>query len=193
MKISPRLLIALVLTWPAAPLVAQNNLPTTFPTTQIARMDAASYLTPLPENRVLSYKQIAGDFAANETAALGKYNGKRITVIGRIAHLSQGQGEKKVLVVTLQGADASLPAVKCDFLADAIPVNSEIQVSDDGSTASIIHRDRSGNILSQDTYLSVDQKVGIKGSFKELKVGDIILTSCKLIPKERMHELSQDR
>ena len=113
-------------------------------------------------------------------------------MIGRIAHLSQGHGEKKALVVTLQNANASLPAVKGDFLADSIPVNSEIQVSDDGSTASIIHRDRIGNILSQDTYLSVDQKVGIKGSFKELKVGDIVLTDCKLIPKEKLHELSRD-
>jgi hypothetical protein len=192
MQKSPRLLIALSIVLSVTPLVAQNTVPSTFPTTQIAKMEAASYLAPLPENRVLSYKQIAGDFAANETAALGKYNGKRITVIGRIAHLSQGHGEKKALVVTLQNANASLPAVKGDFLADSIPVNSEIQVSDDGSTASIIHRDRIGNILSQDTYLSVDQKVGIKGSFKELKVGDIVLTDCKLIPKEKLHELSRD-
>ena len=192
MQKSPRLLIALSIVLSVTPLVAQNTVPTTFPTTQIAKMEAASYLAPLPENRVLSYKQIAGDFAANETAALGKYNGKRITVIGRIAHLSQGHGEKKALVVTLQNANASLPAVKGDFLADSIPVNSEIQVSDDGSTASISHRDRIGNILSQDTYLSVDQKVGIKGSFKELKVGDIVLTDCKLIPKEKLHELSRD-
>jgi hypothetical protein len=175
-----------------ARLIAQDSMPTTFPTTQIARMDAASYLAPLPENRVLSYKQIAGDFAANETAALGKYNGKRITVIGRIAHLSQGHGEKKALVVTLQNANASLPAVKGDFLADAIPENSEIQISSDGSSASIVNRDRSGNILSQNTYLSIDQKVGIKGSFKGLKVGDIVLTDCKLIPKEKLHELSRD-
>ena len=192
MQKSPRLLIALSIVLSVTPLVAQNTVPTTFPTTQIAKMEAASYLAPLPENRVLSYKQIVGDFAANETAALGKYNGKRITVIGRIAHLSQGHGEKKALVVTLQNANASLPAVKGDFLADSIPVNSEIQVSDDGSTASISHRDRIGNILSQDTYLSVDQKVGIKGSFKELKVGDIVLTDCKLIPKEKLHELSRD-
>jgi hypothetical protein len=177
---------ALILT--SLPLLAQESLPTTFPTTQIARMDAAS-LKPLPENHVVSYKQIAGDFASNEAAALGKYNGKRITVIGRIARLSQGQSENKALVVTLQGADASLPAVKADFLNDAIPENAEIQISSDGSSASIVNRDRSGNILSQSTYLSVDQKVGIKGSFKELKVGDIVLTACKLISKQRLHEL----
>jgi len=189
MKTSPLLLVAIALLVPMARLVAQNSMPTTFPTTQIARMDAASYLKPLPENHVVSYKQIAGDFAANETAALGKYNGRRITVIGRIAHLSQGQSENKALVVTLQSADASLPAVKADFLADAIPENSEIQISSDGSSASIVNRDRSGNILSQNTYLSIDQKVGIKGSFKGLKVGDIVLTACKLIPKDRLHEL----
>jgi hypothetical protein len=181
--------MVLALSLTGMPLLAQDA----FPTTQIAKSDATSYLKPLPEDHVVSYKQIAGDFAANETAALGKYNGKRITVIGRIARLSQGQGEKKALVVTIQGADASLPAVKGDFLADSIPENSEIQVSDDGSTASMINRDRSGNILSQNTYLSVDQRVGIKGSFKELKVGDIVLTDCKLIPKGKLHELEHQK
>jgi|GEM_PF-332656 len=187
----PRVLPLFLLS--VTPIFAQDSQPTTFPTTQIARMDAASYLKPLPENHVVSYKQIAGDFAANETAALGKYNGKRITVIGRIARLSQGQSENKALVVTLQGVGASLPAVKANFLNDAIPENSEIQISSDGSSASIVNRDRSGNILSQKTYLSVDQKVGIKGSFKGLKVGDIVLTSCKLIPKERLHELEHQK
>jgi hypothetical protein len=167
------------------PLMAQDA----FPTTQVAKSDAVSYLKRLPEDHVVSYKQIAGDFAANETAALGKYSGKRITVIGHIAHLSQGQSENKALVITLQDATGSMPAVKANLLNDAIPVNSEVQVSGDGSTASIINRDSSGNILSQNTYLSLDQRVGIKGSFKELKAGDIVLTDCKLIPKGKLHEL----
>jgi len=53
----------------------------------------------------------------------------------------------------------------------------------------MIHRNARGIILKQDTYLSVDQTVAIKGNYKELKVGDIILTDCKIIPKERLHEL----
>ena len=89
----------------------------------------------------------------------------------------------------MQGASGNLPAVKADFLYGSIPANSEIQISQDGSSAIILHRDRSGNILSQDTYLSVDQKVAIKGDFKEIKVGDIVLTACKLESKEKLHQL----
>jgi hypothetical protein len=75
--------------------------------------------------------------------------------------------------------------VKAEFLYGAIPVNSEIQVDDGGGVANIVRRDRSGNILSQEPYVSVGQKVAIKGDFKELKVGDIILTACKIVPKPR--------
>jgi hypothetical protein len=39
----------------------------------------------------------------------------------------------------------------------------------------------------------VDQRVGIKGDFKEIKVGDIVLTACKLVPKEKLRELSGGR
>jgi tRNA_anti-like len=156
-----------------------------FATTKIQKMDAASYLQPLPENRVVPLKVIAGDFASHPDAAIGKYSGKRITVIGNVSALSNGNGENKVMVVTMQGSTKSLPAVKADFLYGSIPDNSEIQISSDGSAATILHRDRSGNILSQDTYVSVGQKVAIKGTFKEVKVGDIILTSCKLEPKDK--------
>jgi hypothetical protein len=146
-------------------------------------MDAASYLQPLPENRVVKLKEIASDFATHPDAAIGKYSGKRITVIGRVSALSNGNGENKALVVTLQGATADLPAVKADFLYGSISENSEIQISGDGSTATIVHRDRRGDILSQDVYLSIGQEVAIEGTFKEVKVGDIVLTACKFDSK----------
>ena len=169
------------------PAMAQS----TFPNTVIAQKDAAAYLKPFPANGVVPLAVIAGDFATNETAAIGKYNGQRITVIGRIAALSKSSSENKVMVVTLQDAAASQPAVKGDFLVGSIPENSEIQISSDGSMATLVRRDRTGVILSQDPYLSVDQRVGLKGDFKELKVGDIVLTACKLVPKERLHEIEQ--
>lgn len=184
MHITPRTLLLLTSLICASNLVAQD-----FPTTKIAKMDAASYLQPLPENRAVRLKVIAGDFASHPDAAVGKYSGKRITVIGRVSALSQGSGENKVLVVTMQDSSGNLPAVKANFLYGSIPANSEIQISQDGSSATILHRDRSGNILSQDTYLSVDQKVAIKGDFKEVKVGDIVLTACKLESKEKLHQL----
>jgi hypothetical protein len=168
-------------------LIAQD-----FPVTTIARQDAAAYLKPLNQRGVVRLKTIAGDFAANQTAAIGKYSGRRITVIGRIAHLSKGESENKVMVVTLQGAARSLPAVKAEFLMGALPKNSEIQVSQDGSVANLIRRDRSGMILSQGPYLWLDQVVAIKGNYKELKVGNIVLTDCKIIPKERLHELRDE-
>jgi hypothetical protein len=181
---TPRILLVLTsLLFAIAPLVAQD-----FTTTKIAQMDAASYLQPLPDNHVVTLNVIAGDFAKNQEAAIGKYNGQRITVIGRISALSQGSDENKVLVVTMQDPSANLPAVKAEFLFGSIPVNSEIQVSSDGSMATIVHRDRSGSILSQDAYLSVDQRVAIKGNFKEVKVGDIVLTACKLEPKGKYQQ-----
>lgn len=170
-------------------LMAQAIAQSSYPTTVIAEKDAAAYLKPFPASGVVPLAVIAGDFAANATAATGKYNGQRMTVIGRVAALSQGSGENKVLVVTLQDAAASQPAVKGEFLFGSLPQNSEIQISSDGSMATLIRRDRTGVILSQDPYLTVDQRIGLKGNFKELKVGDIVLTACKLVPKEKLHEI----
>ena len=183
LRLLPLILFPLV----AVSLPAQNNI---YAPTKIAQMDAAAYLAPLPADGVVPLNVIAGDFAKNAPAAVGKYSNQRITVIGRISALSQSSSETKAMVVTLQDAGANLPAVKADFLAGSIPQNSAIQVSSDGTQAFLIRRDRIGNILSQDLYLSVDQRVGIKGDFKEQKVSDIVLTACKLIPKSKLHELS---
>ena len=177
----------LLLVLPA--LIVQAMAQATFPNTAIAQKDAAAYLKPFPASGVVPLAVIAGDFATNETAATGKYNGQRITVIGRVAAISQGSSENKVMVVTLQDAAAKQPSVKGEFLFGSIPENSEIQISSDGSMATLVRRDRTGVILSQEPYLSVDQRIGLKGDFKELKVGDIVLTACKLVPKAKLHEI----
>ncbi len=166
----------------AGSLGAQN----TFAPTEAAQKEAAAYLQPLPKDRVVPYKVIAGDFAANEAAAAGKYGGRRITVIGHISKLSKSSSENKALVVRLQGASASLPAVKAEFLSGSLPENADLEVSQDGSQATLIRRDRVGNILSREPYLSIGQRVGIKGTFKDLNVGDIVLTACSLVPKEKL-------
>ena len=182
MKILPNILLGLcAVSSCTLPLAAQE----TYAPTKLARMDAAAYLQPLPQDGVVPLATIAGDFAKNETAASGKYGGQRVTVVGRVSALSKGSGENKVMVVTLQDPAASLPAVKADFLYGSFPENSELQVSEDGSQAFLVRRDRSGNILGQQPYLSVGQKAAIRGDFKELKLGDIVLTACKLLPKER--------
>jgi len=168
------------------PVAAQQNI---YAPSRTAQLDAASVLEALPKDRVVSYKTIAGDFAKDETAASGKYGNRRFTVIGRISSLNNGNSENKALVVTMQDAAANLPAVKCNFLADAIPPNSSIEVSSDGSQVSLVRRDESGNIRGRDVYLSVGQKVAIKGDFKELKVGDIVLTACKLDSHAKLKEL----
>lgn len=185
-----RLIPLLLLPLAAASLPAQNNI---YAPSKIAQMNAAAYLAPLPANGVVPLNVIAGDFATNAPAAIGKYSNQRITVIGRVSALSKGSGENKVLVVTMQDAGASLPAVKGNFLYGSIPQNSEIQVSSNGSQAFLVRRDRNGNILGQEPYLSVDQRVGIKGDFKEQKVSDIVLTACKLVPKSKLHELTGGR
>ncbi len=160
------------------------NAQDAFPVSKVQKMEASS-LAPLPASGVVPLKVIAGDFAADQNAAVGKYSGRRITVVGRVSAVSNPSSENKVLTVTLQDASASQPAVKAEFLYGANPVNSEIQVDDGGCVANIVRRDRSGNILSQEPYVSVGQKVAIKGDFKEIKVGDIILTACKIVPKPR--------
>ncbi len=170
----------------AIPLMAQD-----FPVTKTQSMDAQAYLTPLPENGVVALATIAGDFAKNPTAAIGKYSGRRITVIGRIAKLGRGQSENVDLTVTLQDPAASLPAVKAKFLPGTISENSEFELSPDGSSVTILARSRTGTIEGRRPYLSVDQQVAIKGDFKEQKVGDIILTDCRLLPKGELHELRQ--
>jgi hypothetical protein len=181
MKRYPFVLPVLVLALAPFTLSAQDA----FPVSKVQKMEAST-LAPLPENGVVPLKVIAGDFAADQNAAVGKYTGRRITVVGRVSAVSNPSSENKVLTVTLQDASASLPAVKANFLYGAIPVNSEIQVDDnDGTVANLVRRDSAGNILSTDPYISVGQKVAIKGDFKELKVGDIILTACKKVPKPR--------
>jgi hypothetical protein len=183
-----RLLLLSLILISVTPLLAQDG----YPATAIARQDAAAYLKPLNERGVVSLKTIAGDFATNQVAAIGKYTDHMITVVGRIAHLSQGHGENVALVVKLQDAAASLPAVKGVFLPSNFSENSAIQISPDGSSASLIKRDAKGKVLSQNTFLTVDQTVAIKGNYKNIDAGDIILNDCKLIPKERLHELRNE-
>ena len=164
-----------------SPLRAQySGAPGTFAPTRVSIMDAKAYLSPLPANGVVTLKTIAGDFAKNAVAATGKYSGRRITVSGRIASLRKGHGENKALIVTLQDRTASLPAVKAEFLSGSIPENSEFDVSGEGGQATLLRRDRYGMILSRSSYLSVGQKVEISGNFKDLNVGDIVLTDCKI-------------
>ena len=158
----------------------------------LVAQDAALTLKPLNQRGVVRLKTIASDFAANGPAAIAKYSGRRITVIGRIARFSQGEGENIILVVSLKDAASSLPAVKCKFLPGTLPEHSEIQISQDGSNATLIRRDSRGIILSQNTYLSADELVAIKGDYKGLNVGDIVFTNCKILPKERLHELRDD-
>ncbi len=163
-----------------------------FPATDLARQDAAGYLRPLSKSGVVKYKVIASDFATNQAAATGKYSGHRITVIGTVSHLSKGHGENKILVVTIQDPSASLPAVKGEFRYGSIPDNSEVHISGDKSIATLITRDGNGNIVSQSPFLAIGQTVAIKGDFSEVSVGDIVLTACKLIPKERIPELRNE-
>jgi hypothetical protein len=185
--ILPRNILPLLLSL-AAPLAAQDI----FAPTETARMEAASSLQPLPKNRVVTLKTISGDFAANPVAAVGKYGGRRIAVVGRVSALKKSGGENKALVVTMQDASAALPAVKCGFLAGSFPENSSIEISSDGSQAFLVRRDRSGNILGRETYLSVGQKVAIRGDYKEVKVGDVVLTACELLPKAQRKMIQEE-
>lgn len=154
----------------------------------LSREEARATMKRLPASGIVPLKTIAGDFASNAVAANAKYSGHRITVIGRIASLGKGSGETTELEVTLQDASGNLPPVKGKFEEGSLPQNSEIELSGDGSQAVLIKRDRYGMILGRQAYLSVGQRVGITGDFKEIRVGDIVLTACKLASKAKLRE-----
>ena len=163
----------------------------TFAPTTIARQEAEATMKPLPENGVVMLKTIAGDFASNAVAASAKYSGHRITVVGRIAAVEKGSGEDTALVVTMQDPSEHLPAVKAKFLSGAIPQNSEIDISEDGSQAVLLKRDRRGMILGRRPYLSVDQRIRVRGDLKELQVGDIVLTDCSLASRTKPRDMGR--
>jgi hypothetical protein len=181
---SPRILFLLLLPCLVVSLMAQDA----FPPTTLARQEAAATMKPFPQNGIVMLKTIAGDFASNESAAIGKYSGHRITVVGRIANLDKGSGEDTAFIVTLQDASANLPSVKAKFLPGSIPENSEIEISQDGLQAILLKRNNRGMILERRPYLSVDQRIGITGDFEGLQVGDIVLSGCELASKNKIRE-----
>ena len=175
--ISHRILFILTFVGIASPLAAQNALPTT----ALQREEAAT-LKPLPANGDVKLKTIARDFSYNPVAAMGKYSKHELKVTGQISRIVK---EEDNLVVILQDAEPGLPAVEADFPFGSTAKNSEILVSDDLTSASILKRTSKGSIVSQKPFLTVGQHVDIMGIFKELKPGVIVLGNCRLAHKKK--------
>lgn len=175
MKIAPLLLLAT-----AAVLHAQNP----------------PALAPLPPDGFVTLQQIVNDFATQPDAALQKYNGMRLLVYGRVGQLEQSDdSEGNPLTAYLQIPNNPTPDVKCVFTPADVPAgyqDAQVQISEDGTQASIFHRNFQGNLTRERPFLTTGQNIGVHGTFDNFVAGDIILKDCRRVGPERMMQILQE-
>jgi hypothetical protein len=173
-------LTAAVATLCALRVLAQDNQP--------------APLIPLPANGLVSLETITGDFRNSPDAATNKYQGNLLIVYGRVGQLKTPGGENphSVLDVYLQDEKNASPDVKAVFQQDALPENTSLDVSGDGSQAILFVRRGNDVIRRQEPFITVNQQIAVQGSFKELMAGDIKLENCTLVSPERLRELMQE-
>jgi hypothetical protein len=147
-------------------------------------------LAPLPPDGFVTLEQILGDFASQQTAAVQKYQGMRVTVYGRVGQVGVDDDlDGDPLAVYMQMAQNPTPDVKAVFADDDVPQSAELEVSDDQSQAIAFHRDMDGNIVSQRPFVVVGENVAITGTFDNFEAGDIVLKNCRKLGPERLTEL----
>jgi hypothetical protein len=151
-----------------------------------------SQLAPLPPDGFVTLEQIVQEFASQPDAALQKYNGMRLCVYGRVGKVAQADDEQDdPLAVYMQLASQTTPDVKAYFESEEIP-SGVVQVSEDGSKASVFHRDWAGNLSQEQSLVVVGENAAIRGTFDRFLVGDIILKdSFKLSPEALAQKLSE--
>lgn len=149
-------------------------------------------LAPLPPDGFVTLAQVMSDFSSQPEAATQKYNGQRILVYGRVGQIAQSQdADGNPLEVYLQQADNTTPDVKCVFTLSDLPgwsQNSTVQISEDGSQASLFHRGRDGNAKDSTAYVTVGQTIGVHGTFDSFVAGDVVLKDCKKVRPEKLME-----
>lgn len=146
-------------------------------------------LAPLPVNGFVTLEQIVSDFRTNADAALQKYGGNQITVFGRVGQVEQPGDGENVLNVYLQVFKNPTPDVKAVFAADAFPENAQIQFSADGTQASVVTFNRENQPANTVPIATVDERIGIRGSFSDYQVGDIILKNCRKVSSGEVEKL----
>jgi len=153
-------------------------------------------LAPLPPDGFVTLAQVVSDFSSQPEAATQKYNGQRILVYGRVGQIAQSQDSSgNPLQVFLQLANNNTPDVKCVFTLADLPgwsQNSTIQVSEDGSQASVSRRGGDGVVKDETAYVTVGQNIGVRGTFDSFIAGDVVLKDCKKERPEKMDEVLKE-
>jgi hypothetical protein len=153
-------------------------------------------LTPLPPDGFVTLAQVVSDFSSQPEAALQKYNGQRILVYGRVGQIAQSQDSAgNPLQVFLQQANNNTPDVKCIFTLSDLPgwtQDATIQISEDGSQASVSRRGRDGNVKDESAYFTVGENVGVHGTFDNFVAGDVVLKDCKKLRPEKLMEVLKE-
>lgn len=159
---------------------------------------AQAALQPLPPDGFVTLEQVVSDFSSQPDAALQKYQGQRLIVYGRVGQLKQSDdSDGDPLTVFLQLASNPTPDVKCVFQQIAMPrgdQNAQVNVTDDGTEAVIAHREqnRAGKINYERPFITEGQMVGIRGTFDNFDVGDVVLKDCrKMRPEFLMRTLRE--
>jgi len=151
---------------------------------------AQAQLAPLPQDGFVTLQQIVSDFSSQPDAALQKYQGRSVLVYGRVGQLQQSDdSDGDPLTVFLQLPNNTTPDVKCVFQQVALPKgdqNAQLNVTDDGTEAVIAHREnnRKGKINYERPFISEGQMVGIRGTFDNFNVGDVVLKDCRKLRPE---------
>lgn len=153
----------------------------------------APALAPLPPNGFVMLEQIVSDFRSNSDAALQKYGGNQVIVYGRVGQVELAGDGMNVLNVYLQVFQDPTPDVKAVFAADAFAQNAQVQISADQTQAIVMATNRAGEPGASRPFATVDERLGIKGSFSAYQDGDIILKDCKKLPAEEVERLLPKR
>ncbi len=152
----------------------------------------APALPALPPDGFVTLDQIVSDFSTNPDAAQQKYNGMRILVYGRVGQVAQSDdADGDPLCVYMQLPNQTTPDVKAVFGADDIPTTN-LSVADNGSKATVFHRDWEGTLTKERSFIVTGENVGIRGTFNGFVAGDIVLqNSFKLRPAILREKLAE--
>ena len=151
-------------------------------------------LAPLPSDGFVTLQQVMTDFSTHPTQAQQKYDGNRITVYGRVGHISKGDDMAgNPMVAYLQKSDMeATPDVKCIFSPDDVPTGQgNVEISENHQNASIFSRNSMGEITRQTSYLNVGDMVGIRGTVSDFEVGDVVMKDCHRVSKDKLAGILQ--
>ena len=162
--------------------------------TGVMQAQEAAALKPLPPDGFVTLQEIVSDFSTNETAAMQKYNGMRITVYGRVGQVTQSYDEDgDPLVVYLQLPNNPTPDVKCVFNTAGVPQGGTVVVENNNQEADFYRhrRDRWDNELTpaESPIDITGQMAGIVGTFDNFEAGDIILRECRRLREQPLMQL----